>query len=256
MTESIEKLSLKWNNFQQFVATTYSELRENADFSDVTLVCEDGVQVDAHKVILSACSPFFNNILQKCKLQNTLIYMRGVKGKCLLAIVDFIYHGAVNLYQEDLADFLSIAEELRLKGLVVEEYYKGPVEETVFENVIVENSPTKEGSSYKLLELKAENTYFIKGKIMKSNNLNTSILSTDILDELDQQINSMMQKLGADKDWSCASCGKTFGHKSALRRHIEANHIEGISHPCNKCNKVSRTRHSLIDHNTRYHKKS
>ena len=72
-----EKLCLQW--------------KENAD---VTLACEDGKQVEAHKVILASSSPFFHNFLKRNKHPHPLIYMRGVKSDDLLAIVDFLILGA------------------------------------------------------------------------------------------------------------------------------------------------------------------
>ena len=47
--------------------------------------------------------------------------MRMLKAKDLVAVVDFIYHGEANIYQEDLGGFLILANELQLKGLAQEE---------------------------------------------------------------------------------------------------------------------------------------
>ena len=54
-----EKLCLQWNDFKENVIGAFGSLRETTDFADVTLACEDGNQVEAHRVILSACSPYF-----------------------------------------------------------------------------------------------------------------------------------------------------------------------------------------------------
>ena len=108
---------MKWNEFQQNLVSSYHHLRKDSDFSDVTLVCEEDQQVEAHRIILSACSPFFSRVLKKNKQPNPIIYMRGVKAKDLVAIVDFIYHGEANIYQEDLDEFLALADQLQLKGL-------------------------------------------------------------------------------------------------------------------------------------------
>ena len=83
----------------------------------MTLACEDGQQVEAHKVVLIASSPFFLNILKRNKHSHPLIYMRGVKSENLTAMVDFFYHGEANVFQENLDSFLVLAEELQLKGL-------------------------------------------------------------------------------------------------------------------------------------------
>jgi hypothetical protein len=113
-----EKFCLKWNNFQENISTAFGSLREDNDFSDVTLACEDGHQVEAHRVILAASSPFFQDLLRRNKHPHPLIYMRGMKADALVAVVDFLYYGEANIYQENLDVFLAIAEELKLKGLV------------------------------------------------------------------------------------------------------------------------------------------
>ena len=113
-----EKLCLQWNDFQVNVRSAVENLREDRDFADVTLACEDGQQVEAHKVILAASSPFFQKLLRRSKHPHPLIYMRGMKYEDLLAIVDFLYLGEANVYQENLDSFLAIAEELQLKGLM------------------------------------------------------------------------------------------------------------------------------------------
>ena len=112
-----EKLCLQWNYFQDNIKSTFENLRENNDFTDVTLACEDGQQVEALKVILAASSPFFQKLLERNKHPHPLIYMRGVKTEDLLAIVDFLYRGEANVFQENLDSFLAVGEELQLKGL-------------------------------------------------------------------------------------------------------------------------------------------
>ena len=72
-----EKLYLQWNDFKQNISSSFGELREDKDLTDVTLACEDGKQVEAHKVVLAASSPFFKDILKRNKHPHPLIYMRG-----------------------------------------------------------------------------------------------------------------------------------------------------------------------------------
>ena len=113
-----EKLCLKWNDFQENVNAAFGSLREDNEFADVTLACEDVQQIEAHKVILAASSPFFQNLLKRKKHPHPLIYMREIKSENLQAIVDFLYCGEANVFQENLDSFLAIAEELQLKGLM------------------------------------------------------------------------------------------------------------------------------------------
>jgi len=113
---SNEKYCLRWNDFESNISTAFRELRDEKDFFDVTLACDDN-QVQAHKVILSACSPFFRSILRRNPHQHPLLYLRGVKYSELVNVLNFMYQGEVNVAQEELNDFLGVAEDLRVKGL-------------------------------------------------------------------------------------------------------------------------------------------
>eukprot|EP00092_Neocalanus_flemingeri_P019432 GFUD01021050.1.p1 GENE.GFUD01021050.1~~GFUD01021050.1.p1 ORF type:complete len:351 (-),score=69.41 GFUD01021050.1:374-1426(-) len=111
-----EKFCLRWNDFENNISLAFRELRDDKDFFDVTLACDDE-QIQAHKVILSACSPFFRNILRRNPHQNPLLYLKGVKYTDLQSVLNFMYHGEVNVAQEELNSFLAVAEDLRVKGL-------------------------------------------------------------------------------------------------------------------------------------------
>ncbi|XP_023337732.1 protein tramtrack, beta isoform isoform X9 [Eurytemora carolleeae] len=113
---SSEKFCLRWNDFESNISISFRELRDDKDFFDITLACEDD-QVQAHKVILSACSPFFRSILKRNQHQHPLLYLKGVKFSELQAVLNFMYQGEVNVAQEDLNSFLAVAEELKVKGL-------------------------------------------------------------------------------------------------------------------------------------------
>ena len=113
-----EKLCLKWNDFKENTISTFETLRKDRELADVTLACEDGEQVEANKVILASSSPFFLNLLRRNKHPHPLIYMRGLKSEDLVAMIDFLYFGEANVYQENLDSFLAVAEELQLKGLM------------------------------------------------------------------------------------------------------------------------------------------
>ena len=112
-----DKFCLKWNEFKENSSNAFISLGKDRDFTDVILACEDNKQVEVHKVILAASSPVFDRMLRKNKHNHTLIYMRGIIYDDLVALVDFIYNGETNIFQENLESFLSIAEDLGLKGL-------------------------------------------------------------------------------------------------------------------------------------------
>jgi len=125
-----EQFCLRWNDFERSISNSFRELKEAGDFFDVTLVCEDQ-QVEAHKVILSACSPFFKTILKKNPHPHPLIYLKDIKFGNLEALLEFMYQGEVKVPQDELGPFLAVAEELRVKGLTQTPQGKRPTSESL-----------------------------------------------------------------------------------------------------------------------------
>ena len=242
-----EKLCLQWNDFQDIVKSAFGHLRASTDFVDVTLACEDGQQIEAHKMILAASSPFFQRILKSNKHSHPLIYMKGMKTDDLTAIVDFLYFGEANVYQENLDSFLAIAEELQIKGLAGSKYQQESYEaeqlkpKEKYDTEITLSSPKKQ-------QTLKETTY--DSDKAKSNVLalpKTSVLSAADLQELDETVKAMMEtsenviqcgKLQV-RAKICKVCGKE-GHPTDIMRHIEAFHLEGVSIHCNFCDKILR----------------
>lgn len=125
---SSEKFCLKWNDFEKNVSEAFCDLRDEKDLFDVTLVCGES-QVSAHKVILAASSQFFRNILKANPHHHPLLYLRGIRHKEMLAILSFMYKGQVNIAQEELSNFLSVAEDLKIKGLTQSHSHSAPRED-------------------------------------------------------------------------------------------------------------------------------
>lgn len=119
---SSDNFCLRWNDFESNISTSFRELRDDSEFFDVTLCCDNGTDlVQAHKVILAACSPLFRKILAHQKnQQNPLLYLKGIRLKELQAVLNFMYHGEVNVAQDSLNNFLAVAEELAVKGLTTD----------------------------------------------------------------------------------------------------------------------------------------
>jgi len=111
-----EKFCLRWNDFERNISSAFKDIRDAKEFFDITIACEDE-QLQAHKVILSACSPFFKTVLRRNQHQHPLLYLKGVSYRDMEAVLNFMYHGEVNVAQDDLNSFLQVAEDLRVKGL-------------------------------------------------------------------------------------------------------------------------------------------
>jgi len=245
MGEMSEKLCLKWNDFHENVNTAFGRLRDDNDFSDITLASEDGQQMEAHRVILSASSPFFKSLLYKNKHPHPLIYMRGVKSEDLIAIVDFLYCGEANVYQENIESFLALAEELDLKGLS-DNGGSSKIEEP---NHVIEDTTKQETNQ---IQQHREVTKQYKNQTQESDTAERTVsattfdLSGEIL-ELDKKVKSMIGKTknripqGKKMAFAsvCTLCGKE-GLNHQIKNHIERKHLEGISIPCSLCEKKFR----------------
>ena len=236
-------------------------LRVDNDFSDVTLACEDGQQIETHKVILAASSPFFRDLLKRNRNPHPIIYMRGVKSETLAAIVDFLYCGEANVFPENLDSFLAFADELRLKGLMGQ---TENVEKKTGRNYAdhtpgqINSKPfhKREQSYNEQRQLNLMQNFDQKPSNMPMNNDQRiaipNALSGDLM-ELDEKVKSMMESSlnlapnGREKAKICKVCRKE-GYSVGIRDHIEANHLQGVSLPCNICEKTFRSRKLLRTH--------
>ena len=245
-----EKFYLKWNDFQQTVSNSFGILRKEEDFFDVTLVSDDEVHLSSHKLVLSASSDFFKSILKKTSNPHPIIYLSGINSRDLNFIIDYIYHGEVQIYQEQLDGFLDVAQRLRIAGLnsnqnEEEELSKGT---STDEGALKEEKAFTHPSSNNFVESSNESTF--RPFTTSLQKLSFSGMEMDTT-ELDEKIKSMIAVV--DGIFTCKVCGKTAKLKTNLNNHIET-HIEGLSFPCQQCGKTCRSRVSLKMHHFKYHK--
>jgi len=111
-----QRFSLRWNNYQSHLVTAFESLMEEKEFVDVTLGVE-GKKLPAHKMLLSACSPYFRELLKGNQCSHPIIVLRDVKYDDLTSLLQFMYNGEVNVAQEQLNSFLKTAESLKIRGL-------------------------------------------------------------------------------------------------------------------------------------------
>lgn len=114
---SHQYFSLRWNNYQSNMTSVFHELLETQSFVDVTLACEYN-SLKAHKVVLSACSAYFQKILldNPCK-HPTIILPADICFSDLQFIIEFVYRGEIDVSESELQSLLRTAEQLKIKGL-------------------------------------------------------------------------------------------------------------------------------------------
>merc|ERR1712243_258455 len=97
---------IKWRKFKISTEEVFANFFENEEFTDVTLVCDDGTSVTAHRVVLAASSDLFKTILEKTDSIHPSIYLHGIQSQFLKYGMEFIYKGKVEVLEKDLQDFL------------------------------------------------------------------------------------------------------------------------------------------------------
>ena len=283
-------LFVKWQNFKEDkedIRATYHTLRNLPDFADVTLACDDGVQIEAHKVILTVGSPVFTNILQGNKHPHPLIFLRGLGYDTLLSILDFIYYGEVEIEEGKVKCFMVAAEDLKLRGISAKSEENIPFTDhsqrsenkqkvtlgkedlTISQNKImdptVEN--TMQGNTFidNITPIKLANkpkdtrSYFvIKG--IETDSIPPFVGSTEpYLDtsSLEESGSEMPKSLNEDIQYECTVCGKVLKSKSLLGAHAQ-RHLPGFSKTtddniCPKCEKVFETKRYMHKHISIHH---
>ena len=242
-----EKFSLTWNDFQANISKSFGDLRKEEYFFDVTLISDDESKLAAHKLVLSSCSSFFKSILRLSSTSNPIIYLSGVSSQNLRFMLDYMYQGEVQIFQEQLDDFLTVAQKLKIEGLISDE--KKPsvnnFEEASNQCELNESSET----------IKSEMKNTESQSDMQFSSFNGSLTVQDT-SELDKTVEDLIvEENGIIK---CKVCGKIAkgtrksNMRQNLRKHVEI-HIAGLTFECDICNKDFRLSESLRTHRRRCH---
>ena len=248
-----EKFCLKWNDFQSNVSSSFDRLRKDKDFCNVSLVSEDGTHFESHKVILSSCSPVLKNILKKSKSgQVPFIFLNGIGSLELGFILDYIYRGEVQIFQNQIEKFLDAAQILKIDGLNSEGNEKTdskvPPESWQDASNDVENIEMKENFS---LALDSGKMQMNESRKMPARTNTTIQLDSDSglnIDELERKVSENIER--ENGNMICKICGHKSNRLSNIKTHVET-HIEGVSISCGICDKTFRSRETL-----RFHKRT
>ena len=250
-----EKFSLKWNDFQSKVSKSFSDLRKENDFLDVTLVSDDGKCLPAHKLVLSASSSFFKSILRKASHSNPMIYLSGFHSKNLHSMMDYIYEGEVQILQDDIDEFLDVAQKLKIENLIgshlseendvsSDVFVKDPLpEEEIFlknddtdcvedfssENLEPEHEVTDDlihpiSQFSSIVDAKAAVDELVEKMAEERRKMKTQIRRSNMQTTPISQFSSVVDAKAAvdelvekiDDCWTCKECGKTTTNKRTL----------------------------------------
>ena len=219
---------------------TFRQLKAENDFFDVTLVTEDEKFVSAHKVVLSASSQFFKNILKKTDHSKPLIYLSEVQFQELSQVIDYIYEGETSVCQEDLDSFLGLAKKLKIEGLTEQKYERDTLVND-FGDEKVTGVDDGDAKSQKTKNVKAVKSVSLKPRSCEAEQPS----EMGNYEEAKKAVDKIVMKGGSS--WICKTCDKTSKRSSEIRRHAET-HIKGLSFPCNDCDTTFGNRVALAHH--------
>ena len=255
-----EKFCLKWNDFQVNWTKSLSELWNDKEFADVTLISDDKVKFSAHKILLSSCSSVFKFILKGNPHLNPLLYLSGVSSVNLGHILDYIYHGEVNLFQEQLDSFLETAQKLEINGLLGSSADPNPQDSTG--NKQLSKEETFDQNQQEPIQLtedkKIVNTCGnvpLKSRQFKSAAFKGDVAKFDVSSLTHAEIDLKMKELYQKNDgiWNCLACDHSAIDGGNMRKHVEI-HLDGLSYTCPLCQKEFRSKNILYIHTRKIHK--
>jgi len=234
---------LNWSKHEANRSSTFNTFRETNQFSDVTLACDDHEQLEAHKVILSAASPFLHNILQRNQHAHPFLYIRGSSKKNLSALLDFMYSGEASVQSEELENFMKLANDFKVKGLFEEitdiskigqsqneELTTRDVDETTdkeldnleSDNIEIEDrniSTNNDSQEPPIVQETDDDLVFEENK----DPADVAILEKE-LSVLNYKVSKIVARLPDDR-WRCTECNYTSEYKGHVKEHAE-DHIE------------------------------
>ena len=139
---TMKQFHLTWSDYLTSVSDSFISHRDCDLFTDVTLVSDDNHQVSAHRLILSAGSEYFRNILEDKKHPHPMLCLDGINSSDLNNIIDYLYKGELLIPESSLTQFLKIATKLKCSGL---DGIKSFVE--VFDRVEIPENGTKSNTT-------------------------------------------------------------------------------------------------------------
>ena len=250
-----EKFSLKWNDFQSNWNKAINNLHKDTDFADVTLISDDKVKFSAHKILLSSSSNMFKFILKGTNQNNSLLFLGGVSSVNLGFILEYIYQGEVNLYEEQLESFLESAKGLEIEGLLgihKEENVDGEKHQNdeIDQYEPFKGEPATDGNLIKMEDNVGMNP---RRQISAAQ---ADVIKFDVAfltsEEVEEKRKELYQKI--DEGWRCLVCDyiSTSMKSSQIRCHVET-HFDGLSYTCNICSKEFKSRNLVYHHKKKNH---
>ena len=224
----------EWSNHHAVLAATAFDFYKENMFTDITLVCDDNQQIQAHKVILSASSPTFNELFGRNELLGA-VFFRDVKKDEMASILEFMYTGVTELQESDLPSFLKLAADLQVKELHTPVEQLVPIVEDiavttnvpVLHNISDATVPISPQINYQNPEpFQYQDVKEVQAEQDTKSDRDHNGVVCDICHGIYKtpKILKKHKLIHSDMKYSCELCGKTYTRKDVLKIHREVKH--------------------------------
>ena len=263
----MQKLNVSWHGYSDHLREMMHGMMKSNDLTDVTLVCDDQKLLMAHKVVLSASSPVFQNIINNFSQNNSMIYLRGIQHDEMESILEFMYLGEATFHQDRMVEFLKVAKNLEIKELTEMD---GPIEQEEDTNINNDIVLNPEESKKKEVKLNTKSTE-VKSQTKNCKSYNESFnIWQNKVEEVKMEVNLKQpeckrvkqpkeanfklkkvkkcqyedESLKVEKmsikgisNKTCLECGKSFKSPSKMIRHFASVHQGLRPFNCTVCDK-------------------
>ena len=254
-----------WKNQQDDIQVMFRNLYIEKSHADITLVCDDQVEVEAHKIVLVACSPFFRRVIQAT--EQSLIYLDGFTRNEMESMLEFMYLGEAEIAEERLEGTLKMFKDLEIRddedivsveNELKEESHEKNISED--EEIAIKSSTHITNDESEELDGeddggddgvegntdRGENQEKISDPVNTGNGLACPHCPKLFRRGYNRKVH-IERVHNKSRPWSCQFCQKTFATRSDLRQHL-ASHGLGKTLKCEQCGREFNNRDSASLH--------
>ena len=206
------------------------QMHNSDNFADVTLICDDKIQIKAHRHVLSVCSPVFKNLFTDEIDNHPVILLPGIQYSEMQTIMQFMYLGEAKCFDESMNQLLSAA-----KSLDIQEFAN---------SVVIKLDPENENNHNKAQS--KDMNLLPESKHVPNNNetCNQCGYQARLPKALKYHIQSKHQVLRH----ACLQCGQQLTTKSSLKKHIKLVHDNHVMLDCQECDYETKHMSKLASH--------
>ena len=256
---------VSYNNFESHTFSAFTTWRDNSEFSDVILASDDGKKFKAHKLVLTASSPVFKEMLTDTTNNIPIVYLRGIGGKILNLMLDFVYKGEVDLPETDIEEFLNFTGEIKINGMsrediAIDDYDKSTTTDKSLEDNTEQLHETDEYDLRPDMDKHEDDIGDILKDKKENYESNSYVSQEPLIKDFKIEPGQVLVPASISPDsylkdgehYICKSCDFRSIHSTSIKRHIKSDH-QGINFACLDCDHKSKTSYALKVHQQSKH---